>query len=555
MRWQLLSEIVPQSLEDLDQILLNNRKITNFDEFINPVHPLDLTTADVGISQSEFDKALDLIHRAKEKKQKVIIVGDYDADGICATAILWRVLHDSGVEVSPFIPSREKHGYGVSLKALADIEKEFGLPDLLITVDNGIVAHEAISYLKQKNVQVILTDHHQPEKDGDRVIYPKADAIVHTTSLCGATISWMLSRGVSAKLAKKELDLCAIATIADQVKLVGANRSFAKHGLDALRETQRLGLRELFKKTKIDQKKINATTIGYILAPRINAMGRLAHGLDALRLLCTHKTSQATELSEVLSQTNAQRQELTLDLVEMAKNQAEKQKNQKIIIVSSSEFHEGVVGLIAGRLTEIYSRPAIVITLGEKFAKASARSLPGVNIIEMLRVIRSEFLEVGGHPMAAGFGFEVEKLEVIREKLLSLSDEMISDSDLESGLDIDCLLPHDLLTTQTVDYLSKFEPFGQGNPKPVFKLDEMKVVSVDVVGNGAKHLKLQLLPSQATNSNIAIKPITAMWWRQGDMAAEFESGHKLSLAAQLEVNQWKSRRVVQLVVSEIAFID
>lgn len=554
MRWQLLSNKTPQNLEELEKIILNNRGIRDKKKFLDVKSPLDLSLKDVGIQNSEYKKAIERIKLAKKNSEKVLIFGDYDADGICATAILWRVLFDFGCKVAPFIPDRSKHGYGINQSVLEEIEKTDGLPDLIITVDNGVVAHGAFEFLAEKSVSAILTDHHQPESDDDgKAIFPHAHAVVHTTDLCGATVSWMLARGISKELSEKELDLCAIATVADQVPLVDANRSFAVFGLEELRRSRRPGLKSLLKQSKIKPETINSQSIGFAIAPRINAMGRLANGIEALRLLCTKNLAKADELSQLLMATNKDRQELTGALMELAVKQAKKQVGlgEKLIIVDSDEFHEGVIGLIAGRLCEQFSRPAIAISVGEKTAKASARSLPGINIVEMVRSVRSDLLEVGGHPMAAGFGLETAKIEKVKERLFKLSRKEISESQLEPVLELDCDLPVDFLTAETHRAIQEFEPFGQGNSRPVFQISNLKVIESLSIGNGAKHLKLILQPVNANNSKMAITPIETLWWRMGGRANEFKKGDLVDVASEIDLNVWNGRSKIQLLAEDV----
>lgn len=546
----MLSERIPESVQAVSEIVLENRGITDIDSFLHPKHPSQLSLAEVCLDPDAYQRALDRIDQAREAEEQVLIFGDYDADGICATASLWAVLYDTGVKVMPFIPHRERHGYGVTIGALEEIEAESGLPNLVITVDNGIVAHEALEYLQARGVDVILTDHHQPEKRNGTAIYPPALAVVHTTSLCGATVAWMLARGVSKKLAARHLDLAAIATVADQVPLVAANRSFVVHGLQALQKSPRFGLQALCEQAGVEQKKITTGTIGFVLAPRINAMGRLAHGLDALRLLCTKSNQQAQKLAQLLSDTNQERQELTADLLELATQQAELQLEEHIIVVHDASFHEGVVGLIAGRLVEQYSKPAIALSIGEEASKASARSVTGVNIVELLREIRDDLLEVGGHPLAAGFGLETAKLDVVKKRLFALAKQQISQEQLTGQLDIDCQLPADLLTEETFQALKAFEPYGQANRRPVFKITGLKVLEATSVGNGARHLKVTVQAIDAENPNLAVTPITALWWRQGDRVREFQKGQQVSLAAELDLNIWRGRRQVQLIVKD-----
>jgi single-stranded-DNA-specific exonuclease len=351
---------------------------------------------------------------------------------------------------------------------------------------------------------VIVTDHHAPELNADgSYVLPPALAVVHTTQLCGATVAWMLSHQVVRTLPSNKaqrvvvdaVDICAIATIADQVSLTKANRAFAFHGVLALRQTERPGILALLKLSAVQQAEIDTYTINFVLAPRINAMGRLAHGLDALRLLCTTSVTKARELAQTLHQTNSDRQELTADLVELALAQARQRLEAspielKVIVVASDQFHEGVVGLVAGKLVEVFSRPAIAISLNEVMGKASARSVPGVNIIELIRQVKDDLLEAGGHPMAAGFGLELAKLERVQQRLEELAFEQIGTDQLVPVLEIDCPLPYALATKKTAQALETFAPFGKGNPEPLFLLTNYLLADIQLIGKDGRHLNL-----------------------------------------------------------------
>ena len=549
MHWKLKSTHQPKDLVELRKILLENRQVEDETNFFAPTHPLELTLEDVGISREQMAKAVARLEVARDEKQTVVIFGDYDVDGICSTAILWEGLRAFGILAKPFIPDRLKHGYGLSEKSLAAVleENKEKFPDLLITVDNGVVAHSAFAELKRLGIDAILTDHHQPEVDEQGAIkLPDALAVVHTTQLCGSTVAWMLARELSKKSAERSLDLTAIATIADQMPLLEANRSFVKHGLTALQRTHRVGVQLLCAKANIELKTITVSGINYGIAPRINAMGRLKHGMDALRLLCTNNIVTADALVNELMDTNVTRQELTAEMIEHAITQAANWKDQHIIIVSSPEYHEGVVGLIAGRLVEAYSKPAIVIAEGEDIGKASARSISGVNIIELIREVKDDLLEAGGHPLAAGFGVSLDKIERVKERLEKLAMDEITEEQLVPSVEIETLLDRALITLDTLESLDDFAPFGQLNREPVFGMEGLQIVNVTKIGQEGKHVKFQLQIAQ--NPHITF---TALAWNKGKLANEFLPGQLVKIAAVLEVNEWKNRRSLQLILKDI----
>lgn len=574
MRWQLQSAQIPETVEDLQTILAVNRGIdtTNPDAlkaYLEPIHPNELTLEQLNIDQSQLSTLLDVLIAAKEKQQSVLIFGDYDADGICATAVMWQVLHAGGWKVTPFIPNRHTHGYGLSDRAISEILASEKQPDIIITVDNGIVAHAGVQRLEDAGIRVLVTDHHQPELDVDgEVIVPPATAVVFSTLLCGTTMGWIVAKSLVQRMGEDAggksdddhaltnvvqagLDLCGVATIADQVPLLFANRVFAWHGVKALQVSKRPGLLALFESASVDTSAISATTVNYVLAPRINAMGRLEHGMDALRLLCTKSVAKARELASVLSATNTRRQDVTTDQLAHARLQAQAQSEQHIIVAHSTEYHEGVIGLIAGRLVEEFGKPAIVLSVGESTSKASARSIHGINIVEFIREIRSDLLEVGGHPMAAGFGILSSSLELVTNRLHDLAKATISLADLTPTIQAECELPAHLLTLDTFEMISQFAPFGQRNPEPVFVVKGAVVTSARTLGKGNQHLKLSLMFKHPYD-NQEIK-LDALIWNasdeligKGNFQQDTLVGKEVVVIASLEVNEWKNKRSPQL---------
>ncbi len=534
MQWQLQHPSLVKTSAELKQVLLANRQLSETDSFFKPTQPLKLSLKEVGLAEDQVKEAVARLFEAIKNEEKIIVFGDYDADGICATAILWQTLHQLGAQVMPFIPEREKHGYGLSMAALTDLLAE-GKPDLIVTVDNGIVAHQPAERVLDEEIDLIITDHHQPESE-----LPPATAVVQTDQLCGASVAWFLARELM-KAKKKpldsswQLDLTAIATVADQVPLTGANRSFAYHGLNALQKTERLGLQILIKQAGLNKQQLNSGSIGFGLAPRINAMGRLKHSLDALRLLLTTDRRRAQRLAETLEKTNQTRQDMTYELYGKALEEAKQWNKEKLIILAGNDYHEGVIGLVAGRLSNQFAKPAIVISLDEKIAKASARSVPGVNIVELIRQAREDLLEVGGHPMAAGFAFETEKLETVTAKLQSLANEQIEPKLLTPTIELDAQIPLSLVNEETIKMIEDFAPFGQANPRPIFAIEDLEILKILTLGQDDKHLKLLVIADET------VEPLDLLFWRQGELAKDLKLKQKIKIAGQLELNEWNGR--------------
>ncbi|MBP7774182.1 single-stranded-DNA-specific exonuclease RecJ [Candidatus Woesebacteria bacterium] len=549
MRIRVLHSSHPQTLSELKTILIDNRHITNSKLFFNPPHPTQLQPADVGISVEELKKAVKIIQEAISGNKKIVIFGDYDADGICATATLWRCLHEAGAAVFPFIPDRKRHGYGLTSKGIDELIEQYH-PDLIITVDNGIVAHQAIKYATDLGIQVIISDHHQKEhaEDGTE-IFTTADAVVHTTALCGTTVAWFLGASVHQEAAAEALDLCALATLADQVPLTHYNRSFAVHGLQALRETERPGLLALLELAQSDQATLTEQDVSYGLAPRINAMGRLSHGLDALRLLCTTHLATAEKLAVRLQETNTERQDLTKDQYEAADIQQKSQSEEHVLVVHSATFHEGIIGLIAGKLAEKYFKPVVVIATNGETGKGSARSITGVNITDLLRSVRSDLLEVGGHPMAGGFSIQVEKIAIFQQRLFELARAEIQPELLVRETVAECLLPTELCTLETYAVVQQFAPFGAANTKPQFLLEDLQIESSTVLGKNQQHLKL-ILSSTKTGESY-----TALWWGAGHQLDTWSPGKLVNVVAQLAINEWKGKKTLQLILKVVQEVE
>jgi len=552
MYWQYKSKTTPTSIEELKRLLLAERQIktaAEIETFFHPVHPDQYSLESVGLSSSAMKRAVERIHQAAHQKETVVIFGDYDVDGVCATAILWEALRAVGVVAQPFLPHREKHGYGLTARSLKALLAEHS-PDLVITVDNGIVAHDAFVELKKRGIFTILTDHHSPEMIEAAPHYPEADIIVQSTQLSGSGVAWFLARELSPLATQPSLDLMSLATIADQMPLLGINRSFVVHGMAALKKTNRIGLHALMTTAGVNPVELTTETINYVLAPRINAMGRLKHSLDALRLVCTTSAERAAALVEELNSTNTTRQELTSDMIEHALQQAAQWTDQNIIIVADTRYHEGVIGLLASKLVETYGKPTIAIAIGETLIKASARSIPGVNITELIRMVKDDLLEVGGHPMAAGFAALPEKLASIQSRLEKLAKAQLTAEMLTPTLEVECALTVELVSLETAELVQELAPFGKANLEPIFALPVMKVVSSEAVGKAGSHLKLNLTFNTVNGPQF----LTALGWSKGELAKTVAAGAHVRLAGTLCLNSWKNKQSLQTVIKDVVII-
>lgn len=567
-KWEVLdkkSRIKSQELstEDIIEIILNNRGIKTKKDIDAFLHA-DISTvsaASVGIDKKQLTKAIQRIQQAITDKEQIVVFGDYDVDGITGTAILWETLHAMGANVTPYIPNRTEEGYGLSTLGIENCKLKIENLSLIITVDNGIVASDAVDFANENNIDVIITDHHTT---GEKL--PKAFAIVHTTAVCGAAVGYLLSQEIIHKckipntqyqIQEDHLSLVALATVADLVPLIGPNRVLLKFGLAALRNTTRPGLLALFAEAKIDLTKIGTYEIGHIIGPRLNAMGRLESAMDSLRLLCTKDRLRAQVLADTLSRINKERQQLTqaasLHAIEFFRGKELK----KVLFMAHDTYEEGIIGLVAGKLVEEYYLPAIVLAKGEKTSKASARSIAGFNIIEFIRTSSSLLLNAGGHPMAAGFTIETNNISALQKELEQLADTQILSDMLLRTLRIDCALPIEKVGIDLYLALQQLSPFGMGNPEPTF-VSTVTIKDIKTVGADNKHLKLKVTNPKiqiANNNNLELGASSlefdAIAFGMGDRASSLKRGEKIEIVYTISENVWNGKTTLQLKIKDI----
>ena len=512
--------------EDIIGILLKNRGVDK--QFLHPKNPREFTAKDVGIDPAALKKAITRIRKAIKKKESIVVYADYDADGITAGAIMWETIHAMGGQVMPYIPHRVEEGYGLSVKGIDAAREQFD-PSLIITVDHGITAYKNVAYAKKLGIDVIVTDHHvKPD------VLPDC-TIVHTTQLCGAGVSWFVSK----EIGQPDLALAAIGTIADLVSLTGANRSVVKYGLEELNKTKRVGLLALLQDAGLMLGELTTYDVSHVLAPRINAMGRLVHAMDALRLLCTHRQDKAILLARTLGLTNKERQQLTIDTTRHALEITKKYSLPKLLFVSHDTYNPGVIGLVAGKLVEEYYRPAIVIAQAAEVSKGSARSIRGFNIVEAIKSCSDVLVDVGGHPMAAGFTVETKNLDLLKSRLEEYTEKNLKEDLLTRELRIDMELPSTAVTKELWQNLRDFEPFGFGSPEPVFASRGVVVEDMRLVGADGKHMKMRL------------SSLDAIAFNMGHMSAKLKKGTSIDIAYTIDMNVWNGRKSLQLKLKDI----
>ena len=491
--------VAPESSQDLIEHLLNVRGIENRDDFLGPNYPhYDQIAEATGLKLTDIKKAVRLISKAITEGRPIVIHGDYDVDGICATAILWETLYFSlGFKFAhPLIPSRFEHGYGFSEKSLEQISATYDKP-LIVTVDCGIVAVETVAKAKEMGIDVIITDHHT---EGES--YPESAAILHTKMLTGAGIAWVLSEALSVNNLGT-LELVALGTIADVQPLIGANRQLVVHGLLGLKETQRPGLKSLIQVASIGNRDLTPGIVGWFIAPRLNAAGRLEDAMESLRLLTLKNPKKAWQKAEYLHKINADRQDLTLTAIEEARSQITEDLVQVLV---GESWNEGIIGLIAGRLKDELYRPVIAMTQGsDGLLKASGRSIEGFDITENLRKNRALLVDVGGHPMAAGFTVSPLNVDKLRQKL-NLQAKNIFGVDPLPKLKIDKELTLAEISPDLFSQVSQLEPFGVGNPEPKFLSSGCSVVGMSVFGQNGDHLRFILTQNETTVPAVFFRP-------------------------------------------------
>jgi len=533
-KWQVLGKPAASNQETVVKTLLKNRGIKDQETFFNPPKPnhliSQLSEYFPDLDQSQLQSAVERIKSAIANKEKIVVWGDYDVDGVTSTALLWQALDALGADALPYIPDRFTEGYGLNKERIKKLgEQGFGL---MVTVDSGITAREEVEYANSLGLEVIVTDHHLKPKE-----LPPARAIVHTTELCGAGVVWLLVSSLQETTADKDLDLVAIATVADLQPLLGANRSFVKYGFEVLNRNERPGLAALIEVAGLKSGNLGSYAVGWILGPRINAVGRLERGIEALRLLCTQEETRARELAHLLEAANVERQALTVETFNHAKGLVEKKDN--LIVLYHDSWHEGIIGLVAGKLVEEYGRPAVVIAKGEEFSKGSVRSVNGFNILKALRKHDDLLEDVGGHEMAAGFTVLNENLERFATVLKEEIEEELRDLDPRPTLKIDLELPLYSLSRELAAELEKFRPYGVGNPEPRFVSHGVNVLEERKVGRQRQHLKLLVSPG-----------FEAIWFSHGEDGG-FTLGEEISLAYTPGIEVWNGKEKVTLKIRDL----
>ena len=489
----------------------------------------------------DMDKAVNRIRRAIEQGEFILVYGDYDADGMTSASILKETLEQLGAECLVYLPNRFTDGYGPNASVYKYFIEQQGI-SLIVTVDNGVAGHEAIDLARSMGVDVIVTDHHSlPE------VLPDAYAIVHPEHpesdypfkhLAGCGVAFKLACALLEEVQVELLDLVAIGTIADMVSLTDENRIMVQYGLEVLRNTQRLGLQELFEIAGISSSDLTEETVGFQLAPRLNALGRLDDPNPAIDLLTGFDDEEVREIALMIQEKNEERKEIVQAIYEEAKSLVD--PNKSVQVLAKEGWNPGVLGIVAGRLLEELGQTVIVLNIEDGRAKGSARSIEAVDIFEALNPHRELFIAFGGHAGAAGMTLEAEQLDALSEILETYVKDKGIDAKGKNTLYLDEELDLESLSLETVKSFERLAPFGMDHQKPVFYIRDFQVENARTMGAGSAHLKLKISKGSANFEVVA--------FGKGFLATEFAQVKDLELAVSLSVNQWNGQTALQLMM-------
>lgn len=501
----------------------------------------------------DMDKAAARITRAVDNMEKIAVYGDYDADGVTSTAMLYSYLETRGADVIFYIPQREGEGYGMNMGAVEYL-KEQGV-SLIVTVDNGISSVQEVARANELGIDVVVTDHHRPQ-----AILPDAVAVVDAyrpddTSpykhFSGVGIAFKLlmaledGAGDVEDLLEAYSDLAAIGTIGDIVPLTGENRTLIRAGLERLSQSDRPGVQALLENAGIAGKALTSTNVAFTLVPRINATGRMGAPERAVRLLISGYEEEAEVLSEEICADNEERRRVEAEIAEaaFADIEAKGYMKDRVVVVDGENWHHGVIGIVASRVTERCGKPCMIISRGETEAKGSGRSIEGFSLFEAICACGDLLIKFGGHPMAAGITLKPENIEAFRKRINQYAAEHFPQMPTQT-VTLDCKLNPAALSVSMAQSLTQLEPFGNGNPQPVFGLFNMELSNVTPVGGGG-HLRLTLEKNGAV--------ITAMRFNTKPEELPYHIGDKIDLAVQLEAREFRGQPSLTVIVRDMKF--
>ena len=493
--------------------------------------------------------AVDRILKARETKEKVAIYGDYDADGITSSTVLKRFLSERGLDADIYIPNRLNEGYGLNEKAIKEIAQTNHT--LIITVDCGITGNKEIELAKTLKIDTVVTDHHEPTEE-----LPKALAVVDCkrkdnkypfSELAGVGVAFKLIQAISIKLGIREeeylkyLDLVCVGTISDIVPLKDENRTISKLGLRLVKQTKNIGLKVLL--NSMGYQKIDSNTISFGVAPRINACGRMGHEKEALELFLTNSVQEAEKITQRLNEYNLERQQIEKRIFDEVEEiiQKSEEKNLPCIVLEKENWHHGVIGIVSSKITDMYFKPSILMSIEGDIAKGSGRSIPGFDLHEALENCKEEIEQFGGHSMAVGVTVKKANFDKFKNKFEEYAREK-DISKITPILNIDEKITLKDITIKDIRDLELLEPFGEGNKPPIFQINNVKIDSIRSLSQG-KHLKMEIKDQNSS--------IQAIGFNLGNLANDYKIEDKINIAGTLEINNYNGRENIQINIRDV----
>lgn len=504
----------------------------------------------------DAQRAAQRIGAAIHAGEKIVIYGDYDVDGITSTALLYQFLRSQGANVDFYIPNRADEGYGINILALQKIRKAGA--SLLITVDCGITAVGEVEFAKTIGLEVIITDHHTCKEEIPRayaVINPKQPECSYPfKDLAGVGVAFKFAMAMGLEFGLKArdifdryIDIVAIGTVADVVPLTDENRIFVANGIKNINNTTNEGLRALFFVSGVSEKRISAGMVSFTVAPRINAAGRVGSATMAVELLITDSKERAMEIALALEEENRERQlteqGILKDALELIASDPAFEK-KKVYVLAREDWHHGVIGIVASRIVDRFYRPTILLSLKDGNGKGSGRSVKGFNLFDALSHCSDLLLKFGGHELAAGLGLKYDDIAEFDRRINAYADTVLSEADLQPSIRIDSCISMQELTVQNAHKMALLEPFGMGNPQPVFALCGVNVAAVRSLSEG-KHCKLTLSQNG--------RYVDALGFGMGELCDKFVVGDKIDVAVCMDINTYHGEQNLQLIIKDARF--
>ena len=535
--------------------LLVNRGVSSVEDvfrFLNP--SLDDLLDPYALP--DMDKAVARVKQAIERKEKTLVHGDYDVDGVTSAALLIRTLRALGAHIIARVPHRKKDGYDI--KAVTVEEAKAAGASLILTADCGVTACETVSHAFESGIDVVITDHHEPGTElpnAAAVVNPRRrDSVYPFKDLAGVGVAFKFAQALvgamgypQSKFQRKFLDLVALGTVGDVSPLLGENRTLVKFGLEDMAVTKKVGLRSLVHRAGMDGRPLSTHTLGYVLAPRINAVGRLDDSAIALQLLLTREEAEADDLSRILEQRNAERQaEQARIWADVSRMLAERELDGlNAIVLAAPDWNAGVVGIVANKIVERYGRPAALISANEAkgVGTGSARSIQSFDIGGALEDLDDLLLRHGGHALAAGFSLRLDQLPVFEERLNLIAGERIKPEELVPRHEVDAEIPLDEISMDLVNDLKRLEPHGMGNPEPLFVTRGATVLEARAVGAEKTHLKMRVCAE-------GCPPTECIAFGLGGYSESVEVGSSIDLCYNIRLNEYGGAETVQLAVKD-----